>query len=79
VYARELDGRTLTLAVDGRLWKDAMVLYDVETQSRWSFPDGEARLGTLKGKKLSVLPSAISDWKSWRETHPDGTVAWVEK
>src|SRR5262249_38918629 len=74
VYARELDGRILTLAVKGELWQDSMVFYDNETWSRWSQMTGEAKTGTLRGKRLQPLPSVLTDWESWRRQHPDGKV-----
>jgi Protein of unknown function (DUF3179) len=74
VYARQLDDRVLTLAVDGRLWKESMVLYDQETNTRWSQMTGVAQTGPLKGKILSPLPSVMTDWQTWRRMHADGTV-----
>jgi hypothetical protein len=74
VYDRELDGQTLTLFVDGRLWKDSMVMADRETRSLWSHVEGEAKSGKWKGKKLKRFPSELMSWQSWRRAHPDGTV-----
>jgi Protein of unknown function (DUF3179) len=74
VYARQLDDRILTLAVDGRLWKESMVLYDPETTTRWSQMTGVAQTGPLKGSILNPLPSVMTDWQTWRRMHADGTV-----
>jgi len=74
VYAREIGGRTLTLAVAGVLWYGNLILIDEETESLWSQLLGEAEQGRLKGKKLRPLPSVLTDWESWRKQHPDGTV-----
>ena len=74
MYARQLDGRVLTLAVDGRLWKESMVLYDQETNTRWSQLTGVAQTGPLKGKTLHPLPSVMTDWQTWRRMHADGSV-----
>jgi hypothetical protein len=74
VFARELDRRTLTLGVEGRLWKENMIMYDRETHSQWSQFQGEAKAGPLKGKKLRQIPSVLTDWRSWRRLHPEGTV-----
>jgi hypothetical protein len=73
VYARELEGRVLTLGLMGELWQDNMVLYDNETWSRWSQLTGEAKTGPLQGKRLRPLPSVLTDWQSWRRQYPDGT------
>jgi hypothetical protein len=77
VYLREVDGRTLTFGVDGRLWKESMVLYDQETNSRWSHMTGVAKIGRLQGKTLTPLPSVMTDWQTWRRQHPQGTVVVV--
>jgi hypothetical protein len=74
VYARDVEGHTLTLAISGQLWKDSMVLYDEETRTLWSQLAGEAKLGTLKGKRLRRIPSVVTDWESWRRLYPKSTV-----
>jgi hypothetical protein len=74
IYDRVLDGRTLTFGVDGRIWKGSMVMYDEETQSRWSHITGVAKRGPLMGKALVALPSTMTDWQTWRSQHPEGTV-----
>jgi hypothetical protein len=77
VYAREVDGQPLTLAVSGQVWRDSLVLVDQETESLWSHLLGEAKAGPLKGKQLQQLPSVLTDWRSWRRHHPESTVAWL--
>lgn len=74
VYSRVIEGRTLTLAVAGQLWRDSMVLYDRETGTRWSQLAGEAKVGPLQGTRLRRLPSVVTDWASWRLRHPAGSV-----
>ena len=74
VYAREVEGRTLTLAVAGQLWKDSMVLYDQETGTHWAQLSGEAKRGPLKGKRLRQIPSVVTDWESWRRLIPKASV-----
>ena len=74
VYARQVEGKTLTLFVSGELYGENMLMKDVETGSDWPQMLGEAVEGPLKGKSLESIPSMWSDWKSWRTTHPDTTV-----
>ncbi len=74
MYAREIDGQVLTLGVDGRLWRDNLVMYDRETESRWAQLSGVARLGRLQGRRLRRLPAVLVPWAAWRSRHPDGTV-----
>lgn len=74
VYARTIEGRTLTLGISGQLWKDSMVLYDAETWTLWAQLSGEAKRGPLEGERLQKIPSVVTDWESWRRLHPSGSV-----
>jgi hypothetical protein len=77
VYVREIDGRTLTLAPSGQLWKESMVFYDRETGSLWSHLIGEAQEGPLRGRRLHKLPAVLTDWATWSAHHPEGTVTMI--
>jgi len=84
VYARDVaaaDGKTraLTFAVSGKLWQRSLVMIDSPTKSLWSHILGEAMQGQLKGTRLKVLPSLMTDWKTWRKLHPDTTVLSLSK
>ncbi len=74
VYAREVEGRTLTFFVSGELDGENMLMKDVETESDWPQMLGEAIEGPLEGKSLDRIASAWTDWKTWRAEHPDTTV-----
>jgi hypothetical protein len=78
-FDREVDHRHLTFAVSGMLWNDNMVMYDVETGSLWSQLIGEAMSGPLKGVRLKSHPAIVTDWKTWRASHPATTVALIER
>lgn len=71
VHRREVDGEAIVLGNHGALWGNAMTWFDHETGSIWSQPLGEAIAGPLKGKKLELLPSTLTEWSDWREAHPD--------
>lgn len=62
MYAREVEGRTLTFGVSGKLILNALVMYDRQTDSLWSQFLGVAVQGPLAGTKLEVLPSVLTDW-----------------
>ena len=79
MYARRVDGKTLTLGVSGMLWNRSVVMYDLETGSLWSHILGEAMQGPLKGKKLEQVPSVMTDWQTWRKRHPNSTVAVLSR
>jgi hypothetical protein len=78
VYSREVDGQTLVFAVDGRLWKDSLVMHDEATRSLWSQLQGKAQHGKWAGTHLRPLPSVVTDWQTWVRTHPASTVAWFK-
>lgn len=79
MYAREVEGKKLTLGVSGMLWNRSLVMYDQETNSLWSHILGEAMQGPLRGKRLQQLPSVMTDWDTWRKQHPDGSVAMLTR
>ena len=71
VYAREIDGRTLTLAVSGKLLMNGLVMYDRETDSLWSQVSGKAIHGSCEGTKLEILPALMTTWAAWLGEYPD--------
>ena len=74
MYAREIDGRVLTFGVSGKLIMNALVMYDRETDSLWSQFLGVAVRGEFEGQRLEPLPATLTEWASWRETHPETLV-----
>ena len=78
MYSRELDGKTYTFGVSGKLWRDALLMYDHQTRSLWSHITGEAIQGPLKNKKLKPLASMPQiAWKTWMANYPDTKVLSV--
>lgn len=79
MYSRVVDGKTLTFGVSGKLWKNALVMYDRETSSLWSHLTGECIEGHYEGKALEMLASTpIVRWKVWKENYPDTKVLTVQ-
>lgn len=78
MYSRELDGKTYTFGVSGKLWRDALLMYDHQTRSLWSHITGEAIQGPLKDKQLKPLaPMPQIAWKTWRKNYPQTKVLSV--
>ena len=71
VYAREIEGGTLTFGVSGKLLMNGLVMYDRETDSLWSQVSGHAIYGTYDGSQLTILPALMTTWSSWLEEYPD--------
>jgi hypothetical protein len=74
VYVRKVDGRETTFGVSGKLWRDALVLYDRRTKSLWTQVDGRALKGPARGQRLEELPSVVTTWGDWKRAHPDSLV-----
>jgi len=72
VYSRVVQGKTLTFGVSGKLWNNALVMYDRETNSLWSHVSGAAIRGPLQGKRLTMLAATPRvTWAAWRRLHPN--------
>ena len=69
----------MTFQVSGKLWLQSLVMRDLETGSLWSHLLGQAMAGPMQGTKLEILPSVITDWKTWRTKHPDTTVTALKR
>jgi hypothetical protein len=75
VYARPtVDGKLLSFGVSGKLWKDALVMYDRETQSLWSHVTGQAIAGKLVGMRLQAVPALQMTWAEWKALYPQSLV-----
>lgn len=69
-----VDGKTLEFGVSGLLYNSDVLLYDRETESLWSQLEFKAISGPMAGKELSVLNTANTTWKNWKEKYPETLV-----
>lgn len=70
-----LDGKELTIGVSGMLRKNALVMYDRETETLWASFTGEALAGPLMGKTLKILESTPRvSFGAWKKAYPDTKV-----
>lgn len=65
-----MEGKLLSFGVSGKLWKDALVMYDRETGSLWSHVTGSAITGKLKGTTLKMIPALHLTWAEWKQLYP---------
>ncbi|MCH8978921.1 MAG: DUF3179 domain-containing protein [Armatimonadetes bacterium] len=73
-----LDGKELTIGVSGMLRKNALVMYDRETETLWSHFTGEALAGPLMGKTLEIVESSPRvKWSEWVKRHPKSKLLHV--
>lgn len=70
VYARTAGDRTYTFIVSGKLWRNSLIMQDVETGSLWSQVTGEALDGPTRGQRLETIPSVQTTWARWVREHP---------
>ncbi|MBT7914017.1 DUF3179 domain-containing protein [Candidatus Bathyarchaeota archaeon] len=73
MYARSFEGKPYEFGVLG-VDKGTLILYDKQTDSRWSQLFGQAINGPMKGHKLEKLPSTMATWGQWKQLHPNTTV-----
>ncbi len=75
MYVRPAEaGVPLSFGVSGKLWREALVMYDRQTRSLWSQRRHRAIAGPLTGRTLEVVPSRITTWGDWKARHPRTTV-----
>ena len=79
MYTRTVDGRELEFGVSGKLYKDALVMFDRETGTLWTQVDGTVLRGELDGAQLETIPLTQTTWKVWRGLHPDTLVLEKDK
>jgi hypothetical protein len=79
VYVRpQIEGKLLSFGVSGKLWKDALVMYDRETSSLWSHVTGTAIKGKLTGTRLRLYPAIHTTWGEWKLLYPGSLVLTKE-
>lgn len=74
MYVRRVRGKETTFGVSGALWRDALVMYDRDTESYWSQVNATAISGEMKGETLEEIPSMVTTWGEWKAAHPDTLV-----
>ncbi len=74
VFDRRLEGRVLSFGTTGKLRHSDLVMYDRETESWWQQYLGEGLVGTLSGRKLTMLPMRVESIARFRQRFPDGKV-----
>lgn len=74
VAERRVRGEETQFGVSGLLYRQDLVMYDEATESLWSQILATAIRGPATGDRLSVQPSSLTTWGSWREDHPETRV-----
>jgi hypothetical protein len=71
---RRVAGEATRFGVSGLLWNSDLVMYDRLTGSLWSQLLGTAIHGPRTGDTLQFIPSNLTTWGAWRESHPETSV-----
>lgn len=79
MYTRQAEGKQLTFGVSGKLYKDALVMFDRQTGSLWTQVDGSVLRGKMKGAQLERVPAVQTTWAEWKRLHPDTLVLRQEE
>lgn len=79
VYTRSVDGQELSFGVSGKLYKDALVMFDRQTRSLWTQVDGSVLRGKMEGARLEPVPAVQTTWAQWKEMHPQTLVLRKER
>ena len=74
VFDRTLDGVVHDFGVSGKLRNSDLIMWDRQTESWWQQFTGEAIVGELTGKKLTLLPASIISWVDFKAANPEGQV-----
>ena len=74
VFERTLDGVLFEFGVSGNLRSSDLIMYDRQTQSWWQQFTGEAIVGELTGKKLTILPASLISFSDFQAANPEGRV-----
>ena len=78
VFERTIDGQIYEFGVSGMLWQSNLLMYnrdeDIERQNLWSQVLGQAVVGKRAGEKLTVIPSDVMQYGTWKQEHPQGQV-----
>ena len=74
VYDRTVGSQTLTFGVSGMLFRDALVMFDRETDTLWIHVDGRAIQGPLAGRTLAPVAAVHATWEQWKTLYPNSLV-----
>jgi len=73
-FLRTVNGKVVEFGVSGLLHDSDLVMYDRGGNSLWQQITGEAVMGPALGQKLEEVPTAITEWATWKAAHPDTRV-----
>jgi hypothetical protein len=73
-YNRQVGDTILDFRVSDDVWLGNIMLYDIQTNSRWSTVLGESVIGDYSGIKLEQVPTSLMTYEQWEKIHPNSLV-----
>lgn len=73
-YDREINGTVNEFGVSGLLFRNNLIMYDRETDSRWSQMRIHSVNGPLSGTFGETLQIVEAPWKTWKALYPEAKV-----
>ena len=74
VFDRETPQGDLEFGVSGILYNNNLVMYDRLSNSLWPQLLLSAATGNFSGYQLKVIPSVVTTWRQWKQSHPQSLV-----
>jgi hypothetical protein len=84
VFDRRVNGQTLEFNNSGLVWNSNLLMYDVHRDANGKQLIGGESLfnqllargvsGTYAGAKLTLIPSTLTSWRVWSQSHPQTSV-----
>lgn len=73
-FDRMIDNFETEFGVSGLLYRNNLIMYDRNTDSRWSQMQMRSVNGPLIGEEGSVIQTIQTDWKTWKQLYSDARV-----
>ncbi len=73
-FSRLVKNEIVEFGVSGILHNSDLVLFDRSSKTLWQQITGKAFAGPHRGQQLVSVPVRMTDWKSWKNIHPDSLV-----
>jgi len=74
VFSRKIKGEIVTFGVSGVLHGSDLVMYDRKNHNLWQQLTGQSFAGPDRGYQLKSIPVVMTDWKTWKKSHPNSQV-----
>ena len=80
MYSRRVGDKVTEFGTSGMLYRSNKLMYDRATNTLWHQFLGVPAVGPLVGSgiKLKLIPSLVTTWEDWLESHPDTTVLSID-